>query len=127
MQRNNSNGPVAEPVSEKRLTLFQEGLSRGPRATPGKFRLDFIGTKDSPWNKAASEVFAESFVESGNYQCNDQELIANKFRSYIRTLASQYAKQVGHEEDSGGEGDDRKPINRAKGRARTVSLAAPNS
>ncbi|KAI0055203.1 hypothetical protein BV25DRAFT_1815199 [Artomyces pyxidatus] len=69
----------------------------GPCCTPDRFRLDLSagsGTPASPWNKSATHVFVESFVQSGDYTCKNRKEIFQCFATHIKHLKRVFEKQA---------------------------------
>jgi hypothetical protein len=85
----------------------------------------------SPWNKRASQIFAEWFVAEPGTCCNDVDLVKDAFMAHLKQLRTRYKKQVGDERDERDESDgeiklERLRLQRVKAheaRRRAVSAA----
>ena len=83
--------PIA--ASDYDVRMFSAGKHDGPGAAQGKFAIDMSAHK-SKWNHRASEVFARSFVQlQSGYKEQEQE-VANKFLSHIRTIFVHFNDRV---------------------------------
>ncbi|KAI0367548.1 hypothetical protein BV20DRAFT_1037610 [Pilatotrama ljubarskyi] len=61
------------------------------------FKIDISNGALNRWNTSASMVFARAFVECGRFDCDDQELIAEAFRTHVRTLRKNFLRQAEEE------------------------------
>ncbi|KAI0055796.1 hypothetical protein BV25DRAFT_1921530 [Artomyces pyxidatus] len=87
--RLDTDSPFPPPPTQEELDTFFLSGEGGP--SEDNFRLDF--TRDrSPWNRQLAVVFAELFVESDQYEEEDESLIASTFLTHIKTLRSQATK-----------------------------------
>ena len=75
--------------------------------TSDSFRIDINSGALNNWNRLAAVVFADAFGQSGNYDCEDQDLIAEAFMTHLRTLRKKYrerdrtAEEVGDSQKKG--------------------------
>jgi hypothetical protein len=58
-----------------------------------QFKVSLAGKLASPWNKEAAEVFTNSFIGSGWYQCRDRSYIKKVFMTHLHQLRNLYASQ----------------------------------
>ncbi|KAH9918419.1 uncharacterized protein B0H18DRAFT_882807 [Fomitopsis serialis] len=71
-----------------------EGFQEGRCCTAKKFKLDLNGTAANKWNKSATEVFTDSFLECKQYQWKQRSKISAAFRSHLRGLIKKYREQL---------------------------------
>ncbi|KAH9912659.1 uncharacterized protein B0H18DRAFT_831803, partial [Fomitopsis serialis] len=71
-----------------------EGFQEGRCCTAKKFKLDLKGTAANKWNKSATEVFTDNFLECKQYQCKKRSEISAAFRSHLRGLIKKYEEQL---------------------------------
>ena len=53
------------------------------------FRLEIEATSASEWNKSATKVFVNRFLEC-NYNCRDRKLVEKMFKAHYTTLQSHF-------------------------------------
>ncbi|KAH9923229.1 uncharacterized protein B0H18DRAFT_878840 [Fomitopsis serialis] len=68
--------------------------SSGPACEASQFMPDLNGTAGSDWNKSVAKVFAESFVQYGQFNCKKRTKIAAAFRSHLRGLINKYKESL---------------------------------
>lgn len=90
--RETKNDPLPPPPDGDEIVQFVTVKRGGPSVE--NFRLEFGKMHLTPWNKKAAKVFAQSFIESGQYTSDDKEAIETSFRTHIKTLCSHYRAQV---------------------------------
>ncbi|OSC96551.1 hypothetical protein PYCCODRAFT_1378950 [Trametes coccinea BRFM310] len=71
----------------------------GHCCTTDRFRPDLNGTPASEWNKSCITVFAQSFVDSDEYECGDIPAIKKMFQTHLRHLARKYRRDISGEEN----------------------------
>ncbi len=54
------------------------------------FRIDITKGALNKWNRSASIVFARAFLDSGEYDCDDEVAIAAAFLTHVRTLRKKF-------------------------------------
>ncbi|KAL1937229.1 hypothetical protein VTO73DRAFT_14456 [Trametes versicolor] len=67
--------------------------------TATHFRPDLNSSPGTDWNKSAIAVFARSFVDSDEYECDDIALVKRVFRTHLRHLSRKYKISISAEED----------------------------
>ncbi|KAI9062651.1 hypothetical protein FKP32DRAFT_1612425 [Trametes sanguinea] len=85
--------PTAEEVKN------YERRRDGHCCTPERFRPDLNGTPASEWNKSCIAVFARSFVDSDEYECDDVPAVKRMFQTHLRHLARKYRRDISGEEN----------------------------
>ena len=71
---------AANPVTQADIQNFNPAL--GPCCHAGNFRLNLKGTPRDPWNKSATEVFVESFLNKHTeYPPNEAVVDMIKFKT----------------------------------------------
>lgn len=71
--------------------------------TEDNFRVDINSGALNDWNRSAAVVFANAFINSGYYDCEDPDLIAGAFVTHLRTLRKKYRERdrtVGEVQDA---------------------------
>ena len=53
--------------------------------TAAGFCLDLDGTPGNRWNKSATRVFVDDFLDIGQYTCRDRDAISKMFHVHICT------------------------------------------
>jgi hypothetical protein len=91
MGRKSPDAPLSEFPSAAEVEFFKKTSRRGP--TLERFRVSLTGRLASAWNKRAAEVFAQSFVGSGWYQCQDEASIQQTFKTHLIQLRNLYIVQ----------------------------------
>ena len=71
----------------------------GPCCDPDRFRPDLNSSPGTPWNVSAIRVFAQSFVDSDEYDCDDVTLVAKMFRTHLRYLGERYKLRMAEQAD----------------------------
>jgi hypothetical protein len=56
-------------------------------------RPDLNSPPGTPWNKSVTEVFVQSFLSAGFFECTEPDTIAKAFSVHLRTLREQYVSQ----------------------------------
>lgn len=85
-------GKVYKVATATDLARFDEKNHPGPTLQDFILDLDFQHTPNSPWNKAAAEVFADGFLEA-QFQSDDRDQIILAFKSYLKTLKRHFLDQ----------------------------------
>ena len=78
--------PIA---SEEVVARFNADKHEGP--TLKSFVLDLDGQPSSAWNKAATDVFVEGFLQTRAYECTDPKRIRKAFKTYLKTLKKHHS------------------------------------
>lgn len=73
--------------------------SDGYCCTAEHFRPDLNSSPGTPWNKSAIAVFARSFIDSDEYECDDITLVKEVFYTHLRHLSRKYKVSIGAEAD----------------------------
>jgi hypothetical protein len=92
LKRKNDQSPFPDPPGQTELSQFHKTKQGGP--SPQDFRLDFLGTNRSPWNKKAASVFAVSFLAAHPKCQKDPKAVATAFQTHLITIKSNYLKMV---------------------------------
>ena len=66
----------------------------GPCCEPDRFRPDLNSSPGTAWNVSATWVFARSFVDSDEYDCDDVKLVARLFKTHLRYLVERYKLRI---------------------------------
>ncbi|KAF8969051.1 hypothetical protein BDZ97DRAFT_1654284 [Flammula alnicola] len=82
-----SKAPIYS-ASPQRVAAFKSRNAQGPTAE--RFALDFSSFPRSVWNKCATDVFTEAFLESELYNGADERAISTAFRTHTLQLYNQY-------------------------------------
>lgn len=91
------------------------------------FRLDVMGTRKSPWNKALTTVFGRCFVGSDWYNGEKIELINAAFSVHLQTLIKNWkAEQRRSEVDIQDDDDLQKELNSDQRRRSVRASARPD-
>jgi hypothetical protein len=91
---NSATNPEVERYAET------ENITHGPSIED--FRLDLASNGlASAWNHRAIQIFTESFLDTHEFACRDEEDIAAAFKTHITTLRIQYRKFVSPGEPAG--------------------------
>lgn len=56
-------------------------------------RPDLNSPPGTPWNTSVMEVFVQSFLSAGFFECTEPDIIAKAFSAHLRTLRKQYVSQ----------------------------------
>jgi hypothetical protein len=91
MGRKSSTAPFSNLATAKDVDFFEQTSKRGP--TSERFRVSLSGRLASAWNKRAAEVFANDFITSKWYRCQDQAFLQRAFRTHLIQLRNQYTAQ----------------------------------
>jgi hypothetical protein len=103
MGRKSPDAPLREFPTLAEVEFFEKTSKRGP--TLERFRVSLAGRLASAWNKRAAEVFAESFVGSGWYRCQDTAFVQRTFKTHLIQLRNLYNVQQSLQTE-GTEADD---------------------
>ncbi|KAI0681770.1 hypothetical protein C8T65DRAFT_598124 [Cerioporus squamosus] len=71
----------------------------GPCCTAERFRPDLNSPPGTPWNKSAARVFAQSFVDSDEFECDDVKLVREMFATHLIYLSRRYKRSRTSPED----------------------------
>ncbi|KAH9885103.1 hypothetical protein C8Q73DRAFT_660346 [Cubamyces lactineus] len=69
----------------------------GHCCTSERFRPDLRSPPGSVWNKSAVKVFAKSFVDADEYECNDEGVVKKIFATHLRHLHRKYLRSTSGE------------------------------
>ena len=94
MRRENRDAPfhddtVARP---REVEDFEQRWKVRDCCTADGFCLDLDGTPGNRWNKSATRIFVDDFLDVGQYTCQDRDAISRMFRVHIRTIQLHYKK-----------------------------------
>lgn len=78
---------IANP---QEVAAFEKSTRRAHCCGIEDFRIDIDKGALNKWNRSASIVFARAFVDSGEYQCDDEDAVAAAFLTHVRTLRKKY-------------------------------------
>ena len=87
--------PIPDPPSVGEVERFNETGKHGPSKQPGAWRLDLVGPKKSPWNKAAARRFRRNFHKSQEYGDWPAEQVEKALFVHMDTLRTRYRDKVG--------------------------------
>lgn len=86
---------VPNPPTEDKLAAYNESRRGGPSKQPGRWSLDLVGPKGSPWNQRAVQIFRRNFLKSGLYGEWPAEDVERALLVHMDTLRSRYRHQNG--------------------------------
>ncbi|KAH9849298.1 hypothetical protein BC628DRAFT_1406433 [Trametes gibbosa] len=86
------------------IPLAEEVQRYDPRrdghcCTAERFRPDLTSPPATAWNKSAIAVFARSFIDSDEYECDDISAIKKVFATHLRHLSRKYKTSISGEAD----------------------------
>ena len=80
-------------ATSEEVAAFEKSTDGRHCCTPQDFRIDILTGALNRWNRSASIVFAQAFVETGDYDCEDEEKISEAFMTHVRTLRKKFREQ----------------------------------
>jgi hypothetical protein len=120
--KENDDGENRAPIpvaSARDLENFPKGRIS---PTESYFRLDVVGTRKSPWNRALTTAFSRSFVRSDWYNGESTKLIETAFSVHLQTLIKNWnAQQRRSDIDVQDDADTQKTLNQEQ-RRRSVRV-----
>jgi hypothetical protein len=93
----------------------------GPSADDFRLDLDADRSLTSPWNKRAGMIFADSFLASCEYSCQDAALIRKTFATHLKTIRSRYLDSLDDDKEPSQEDHDAVKLKARVARRRGVS------
>ena len=93
MGRESKTSPFPEASVAKAQIVRGWRREEGECCTAESFCLDLSATPGSEWNKSATNVFVDDFIDVGTYQCTNRKLIRHAFVTHFRTIKRQYDRQ----------------------------------
>ncbi|RDX39950.1 hypothetical protein OH76DRAFT_1366956 [Lentinus brumalis] len=77
-------------ASKQEIEQFEKAVDPDHCCDLANFRIDIWEGSQNKWNFSAATVFAEGFINTGVYKCNDSHLVEEAFLSHTRTLRKKY-------------------------------------
>lgn len=96
MGRPNADSPfpptcLATPDEAKRFEQAGDGAHCCDLAT---FRININTGAHNRWNRSAARVFVRGFLQTGEFECEDDKKIYEAFMTHVRTLRKKY-REIG--------------------------------
>ncbi|KAG2112784.1 hypothetical protein BD769DRAFT_1364334 [Suillus cothurnatus] len=97
MKRKDRNAPFSPLPTTQVVESFKKTGAGSP--TLDNFRVNILGKPVDKWNKAAAQLFAAYFVESGWFSCAEVDVVAQAFTRHIPALQRQYKRSCQVEDE----------------------------
>ena len=95
MKRQHADAPFDSSTiaTPEEVADFEKSRSGEHCCSAEEFRVDISKGARNKWNKSAAIVFARAFVESGDYDHEDEQQISEAFLTHLRTLRRKFREQ----------------------------------